>query len=1007
MSIFKDTFTDSVQTQLKHRQNAFINRTPDSIKYLNSRNAWIKMSSSVNVDGLNNTANLYVLKGGILSPTGLKEGVGNNGVYSKFTPSGEPNLRGLRLMPGINSIDIKSKSAYGSLREVVVNFQCWDIKQLEDLELLYMRPGYTVLIEWGWLPYLNNKGELKYNIEGGTYDIIKQTPSKETIWKDLFDKSKALGGNYDAMFGYVKNYSWSARPDGGYDCTTNIISIGEIIESLKVNYTPLNINLSKTSLGLLKLKPIGLEVEKKYKKNILAGLFAEIYKSAIENENNANLDDKGKKYNILDTNNNRITYEFFLRKLEIKNTVDDPDKTIGEGANKNHVYIKLKSLIDILNKYVILSDNSNNISTPLIELSLKERIYDKNINPEDPPYVPKDLYCLAHPLQISVDPTICLIGNDLWANIEAPQPKKISEDDFVLKRDPDGVLERVPVVTEEDKNIYNVTKGIEGTQFLKNLDSFFLNEELGTIGNIYVNLQFLYGLSLDNNLESQDKKEKQEIAIYDFIKNIMSQVSNCIGNLNNFDIHIDPVDNKARIIDINYADEKSKSDVYNNIFTLEMHNLKSTVRSYKLESQIFQEQSTIVAIGAQVQGGALGTDSNTMAGFNRNIVDRIIPAKKDPNVTQKINEEETRKEELINLQENIKTIYEFFGDNTSVWIFWSQAAYDVNRSGEYKGALRDLIKGIQSLTNDKNKYNAIIPTKLSFEMDGIGGLVIGHLFKIPDNLLPKGYKGVSPNTSTTSNTPTTASKPIGHKLGYIVTGIGHKLQNNDWTTNVEAQTIVLDDPTDGIDINYNVLLQLASEAYARGEDFSVVVETFSGKGIRAFDPDNVQIAVQFFKSKGYSDVATAALVGGFLQESGLKSTIQNSIGAFGIAQWLGDRKKALLKEPNYNTLETQLNFVIKELNSGEPRAKQLLKSAKTLEEAVVGAAFFERFKGYNNGQLYGSEWGYRYQYSKEVYNQMTGFTNYVEPVKNPQPSITAKDIINQKIRTPFVPIKFK
>jgi hypothetical protein len=25
-------------------------------------------------------------------------------------------------------------------------------------------------------------------------------------------------------------------------------------------------------------------------------------------------------------------------------------------------------------------------------------------------------------------------------------------------------------------------------------------------------------------------------------------------------------------------------------------------------------------------------------------------------------------------------------------------------------------------------------------MDGIGGLIIGHIFRIPDDLLPKGYK---------------------------------------------------------------------------------------------------------------------------------------------------------------------------------------------------------------------------------------------------------------------------
>ena len=30
-----------------------------------------------------------------------------------------------------------------------------------------------------------------------------------------------------------KNFSYKARPDGGFDCTTEIIAMGEIIETLK------------------------------------------------------------------------------------------------------------------------------------------------------------------------------------------------------------------------------------------------------------------------------------------------------------------------------------------------------------------------------------------------------------------------------------------------------------------------------------------------------------------------------------------------------------------------------------------------------------------------------------------------------------------------------------------------------------------------------------------------------------------------------------------------------
>lgn len=821
MSIFKDTFIPAVQKQLDARQKAVKKRSPQAIQYLNTRNAWIRMTSSVNIIGTdgkssNSLANAYKLQGGTLSGNTPRAGVGNtsNTAYSAINPGGTANARGIRPMPGIVDVNIRSKSAYGSLREIVINFQCWDITQLEDLELLYMRPGYTVLVEWGWLPYLETENSLQNNIQ--TFDIIDQIIPKEKIWEQLFKKSKATGGNYDAMFGYVKNYSWSARPDGGYDCSTTIISIGEVIESLKINYAPSTLKLEGRKQGLI-FANVTKAVIDRYKKNILAGLFAELYEKVKAFNNNAN--EKGNTFVLQN-------YDFFIRKSEIKNSEDnDPQKLVGADSNKTQIYITLKSLINVLNKYVILSDTKN--SVPITEFSLTERIYDKN------PPVEKDLLCLAHPLQISVDPTICLIGNNLWSNIKAPTipPTNTATTattavgtflSTVSSLGIGGAAAVATAVSTAPSTAEIISNSIEGAKYLANLKPFFYGtpeDELGVIGNIYINLQFLYGLSLDNNLESQDKKEKQEIAIYDFVKNILSQVSNSIGNVNNFDIHVDPIDNKARIIDINYVDNAKKDEVFNNAFTLEMHNLSSTVRSYKLESQIFPEQSTIVAIGAQVQGGALGTDSNTMAGFNRNITDRIIPAKTDPTVTQEENIQSTRKRELDNLKENLSTIYKFFGDTSSEYIFWSQAAYDANSSGQYKGALKDLIANFKSLTKSRSKYNAIIPTKLSLEMDGIGGLVIGHIFKIPTDLLPKGYKGGG----------------LGSKLGQIITGIGHKISGNDWTTNIDAQTIVLDDPTEGEDVDYKSLLEIVSKAYAEGKDLNDII----GSGTDGISPNEI------------------------------------------------------------------------------------------------------------------------------------------------------------------------
>lgn len=70
-------------------------------------------------------------------------------------------------------------------------------------------------------------------------------------------------------------------------------------------------------------------------------------------------------------------------------------------------------------------------------------------------------------------------------------------------------------------------------------------------------------------------------------------------------------------------------------------------------------------------------------------------------------------------------------------------------------------------------------------------------------------------------------------------------------------------------------------------------------------------------NKPMTPVQAAAMIGNFVKESRLDPKAVNSIGATGIAQWLGGRKTALMKLDNPLTLKTQLNFVTLELQGSE------------------------------------------------------------------------------------------
>ena len=159
MSIFRESFPTFVSASLNERQVGMLTRDPSFIQQLNTRSSWVRMTSGVDYasspGGIesNQLASQYVLQGGTLNNNNnLKYGLNSDGTgaYDRLSPGGTAHRLGIRPMPGITNVSIQSKGAYGSLQEATVSFNCWDIKQLEELELLYMRPGYTVLLEFGW-----------------------------------------------------------------------------------------------------------------------------------------------------------------------------------------------------------------------------------------------------------------------------------------------------------------------------------------------------------------------------------------------------------------------------------------------------------------------------------------------------------------------------------------------------------------------------------------------------------------------------------------------------------------------------------------------------------------------------------------------------------------------------------------------------------------------------------------------------------------------------------------
>jgi hypothetical protein len=83
------------------------------------------------------------------------------------------------------------------------------------------------------------------------------------------------------------------------------------------------------------------------------------------------------------------------------------------GASDEQIYITLETLCNLLNDHVIFKDSNSN--TSFVSCSVLEREYDKDALKKPNPLTGEGyLLCLAHPLQISVDPTVCAIKSPLW-----------------------------------------------------------------------------------------------------------------------------------------------------------------------------------------------------------------------------------------------------------------------------------------------------------------------------------------------------------------------------------------------------------------------------------------------------------------------------------------------------------------------------------------------------------------------------------------------------------------
>jgi len=267
MAVIGEELEGYVQDQINARQTLHGSgvghtgtlRTDKQINLLNSNTSWIKLASGVSISESNRLTELNI------DPKFIGMGLAKNNILfsgiskiSSQTVEGKSYTQleqregflprdanssytygsfGFSPMPGIISADIKTLTR-GSLKKATVKLTANNKQQFDIIDLLYMRLGYTVLLEWGNSIYTTNGTDKEILRNTLIEDMFFNTESNSSYLEMLGpirDKRIEYLGNYDALLGKVSNFNWSFNPDGSYDIELTIISLGDVLESLKSN----------------------------------------------------------------------------------------------------------------------------------------------------------------------------------------------------------------------------------------------------------------------------------------------------------------------------------------------------------------------------------------------------------------------------------------------------------------------------------------------------------------------------------------------------------------------------------------------------------------------------------------------------------------------------------------------------------------------------------------------------------------------------------------------------
>lgn len=742
-NIIGEGFDPIIINQVNKRQEIYgsINRSNKQLQYLNANTGWVRLASSVDIDAKveirdfpsslrsSDLAKQYVLFGGIQKAGGTNfNNLYNNAFNTEAYGIGGTEF-GIKPMPGIKSAQIKTLTR-GSLKEATIQITANNRTQFDIIDILYLRLGFTMLLEWGHASYFPNTGDFVENNPFGIYTgFLEGFYSYNNILDIIQDSRIKSNGNYDAIAGKVVNFTWKYNRDGSYSITLILRSLGDVIESLKTNIllganeskiaTPSNTTgifqsdaSQNSSVNINSFIDTGQnqnpDAQIPYKLEPVVPIASEKVSNEIEKlfkDLKLKLTGSPNKYNIVKNDNN------YYKQTYIVPSQNSPSQDI--------YYIRLGYFLAYLQNNIIPQVNDSSLS-PLIKFNLNT---DRNLI-----YIAKN--------QISSDPRICNFNRTIN---------------------------------------YNNNK----VEFAPEMAPFMSNNNTGQILNAYFGMDWIA-----NTIRNELITSTGELPLLDLLRALCNGWNRATGYINKLGIQVDETTNTAYIYDETSIPGRNSiltnlglSDKTAKFLTFRTINGQSGfIKDIDFTTQIPHNFSTLITIGSTANGYVLGADATALSRMNAGLTDRVKPDITSP-----------RSKSDESLDEKYKGAITVFNDFLEKLGYISRGGgsngfddvphWDEEQVNTFVRLQPQFVEYEQYLATQEAKTknpnasspnSGFLPFNMSLTMDGLSGMKIYQKFELDTDFLPSNY-------------PTS--------LEFIIKGITHTIQNNEWITNIESIAI--------------------------------------------------------------------------------------------------------------------------------------------------------------------------------------------------------------------------